>query len=98
VVGRGLHRTTGHDGTEDPKTLDIKHGVTLQHRFTFRKKRSLVLNGSVRHHGGMNTTQNTTKNRRVRTFMRYAWSDQVAAHRALLRLTPYFDRHRQDGR
>jgi hypothetical protein len=46
----------------------------------------------------MNTTQNTTKNRRVRTFMRYAWSDQVAAHRALLRLTPYFDRHRQDGR
>jgi hypothetical protein len=44
----------------------------------------------------MNT--NPTRNRRLRTSIRHMWDDQVAAHRALLRLTPYFDDHRQDGR
>jgi hypothetical protein len=46
----------------------------------------------------MNTQTTTTKNRRFRTSIRHMWDDQVAAHRALLRLTPYFDEHRQDGR
>jgi hypothetical protein len=32
-----------------------------------------------------NTSPNTSRGRRVR----YAWGDQVAAHRALLRVPPY---------
>jgi hypothetical protein len=39
----------------------------------------------------MNTNQNTTKSGRFRTFVRYVWGDQVAAHRALLRVPPYDD-------
>jgi hypothetical protein len=45
------------------------------------------------------TTQNTTHGARLRTFLRYAWGDQVAAHRALLRVPPYDDylfNHRND--
>ena len=63
-----------------------------------RKKHSLVLKGSARHHGVMNkttkttqTTHTTTHGARLRTFLRYAWGDQVAAHRALLRVPPYED-------
>jgi hypothetical protein len=36
-----------------------------------------------------NTSQNTTKNHRFRTFVRSVWGDQVAAHRALLRVPTY---------
>jgi hypothetical protein len=39
----------------------------------------------------MNTIENTTRGRKLRTFLRYAWGDQVAAHRALLRVPPYDD-------
>jgi hypothetical protein len=39
----------------------------------------------------MNTTQNTSKVSRIRSFMRYAWGDQVAAHRALQRNPAYDD-------
>jgi hypothetical protein len=39
----------------------------------------------------MNTNQNTSKVGRIRTFMRYAWGDQIAAHRALLRYPAYDD-------
>lgn len=39
----------------------------------------------------MNTTQKPTRTSRFRTFLRYAWGDQVAAHRALLRVPPYDD-------
>jgi hypothetical protein len=64
--------------------------MIIQHCYMIRKKRSLVLNGSPSHHGCMTTTENTTKGRKIRTFLRYAWGDQVAAHRALLR-TPAYD-------
>jgi hypothetical protein len=37
VVGSGLHRAAGHDGPEDPETLDVEHARTLQHCFIFRK-------------------------------------------------------------
>jgi hypothetical protein len=57
-----------------------------------------VLKGLSAHHGHMNSHTTTTKNRRLRSSLRNMWQDQVAAHRALLRLTPYFDEHRQDGR
>jgi hypothetical protein len=33
------------------------------------------------------TTHEKSKNQRLRTFVRYAWGDSVAAHRAMLR--PY---------
>jgi hypothetical protein len=39
----------------------------------------------------MNTNENTSKVRKLRTFLRYAWGDQVAANRALLRTPPYDD-------
>jgi len=39
----------------------------------------------------MNTDENPTKTHRIRTFLRYAWGDQVAANRALLRTPPYDD-------
>jgi hypothetical protein len=39
----------------------------------------------------MDTNTHTSKSRRFRTFMRYVWGDQVAAHRALLRTPPYED-------
>jgi hypothetical protein len=39
----------------------------------------------------MTTTQKTSKIQRLRAFARYAWGDQVAAHRALLRVPPYDD-------
>lgn len=39
----------------------------------------------------MDTNKSTSKVRRFRAFMRYAWGDQVAAHRALLRYPPYDD-------
>jgi hypothetical protein len=39
----------------------------------------------------MNSHENTQKTRRLRTFLRYAWGDQVAANRALLQLRPYDD-------
>jgi len=68
--------------------------LILQHYFTNRKKHSLVLKGFSRHHGLMNeTTKKTTTTRasRVRTFLKYAWGDQVAANRALLRVPPYED-------
>jgi hypothetical protein len=45
----------------------------------------------------MNTNQNTQKNRRFRTFVRYVWGDQVAAHRALLRVSPQ-DEYLTNGR
>ena len=57
-----------------------------------------MLNGFPAHHGDMNTTDTTRKNRRLRGTLRHIWEDSVAAHRAMLRLTPYFDEQRQDGR
>ena len=47
----------------------------------------------------MTTHEFPTKNR-FRTFMRYVWSDQVAANRALLQLRPYDDYliNRRNGR
>jgi hypothetical protein len=36
MVGRGLHRTAGHDRPEDPEALDVEHPTTLQHCFMFR--------------------------------------------------------------
>ncbi|HET8662884.1 MAG TPA: hypothetical protein VFM08_01075 [Nocardioides sp.] len=39
----------------------------------------------------MNTTKNTSKVSRIRSFVRHAWGDQVAAHRALLRYPAYDD-------
>ena len=45
-----------------------------------------------------NHDQSTSRATKVRTFLKYAWGDQVAAHRALLELRPYYDRQRQDGR
>jgi hypothetical protein len=39
----------------------------------------------------MTTTQKTSKMQRFRAFARYAWGDQVAANRALLRTQPYED-------
>jgi hypothetical protein len=46
----------------------------------------------------METNNTTTKNRRFRSSLRHMWDDQVAAHRVLLRLTPYFEEYRQNGR
>jgi hypothetical protein len=46
---------------------------------------------------GMNTPT-TTRPRRRRGTIRHLWQESVDAHRAMLRLTPYFDEHRQDGR
>ena len=47
----------------------------------------------------MTTHEKPTKPQRVRTFLRYAWGDQVAAHRALLEFRPYDDYliNRRDG-
>ena len=45
-----------------------------------------------------NLQQSTTRGAKLRTFLKYAWGDQVAAHRAMLELRPYYDRQRQDGR
>jgi hypothetical protein len=39
----------------------------------------------------MNTNQKPNASRRFRTFLHYAWGDQVAAHRALLDTRPYDD-------
>jgi hypothetical protein len=46
----------------------------------------------------MNTHTTTRKSRRLRGTIRHIWQDSVEAHRAMARLTPYFDEHRQDGR
>ena len=46
----------------------------------------------------MNTNTTTTKTRRLRGSVRNIWHESVAAHRAMTRLTPYFDEHRDDGR
>lgn len=55
-----------------------------------RKKRSLVLNNEAGHNKAMNTNRKPSNSRRIRAFLRYAWNDQVAAQRALLR-PPYDD-------
>jgi len=39
----------------------------------------------------MNINENTSKGRKLRSFLRYAWGDQVAANRALLRPPAYDD-------
>jgi hypothetical protein len=54
-----------------------------------RKKHSLVLKCFSDDDGVMNTNQRAGKAQRMRTFLRYAWGDQVAAHRAML--PPYDD-------
>jgi hypothetical protein len=46
----------------------------------------------------MNATTSTRKTPRLRGTIRHIWHESVEAHRAMLRLTPYFDEHRQDGR
>lgn len=48
----------------------------------------------------MNTNTKPTRVQRVRTFLKYAWGDQVAAHRALLETRPYDDYliNRRSGR
>jgi hypothetical protein len=65
--------------------------LTLQHPYMIGKNNSLVLNSHQGHHGDMTSHEKTTRNRRIRTFLRYAWGDSVAAHRALLRVPPYDD-------
>lgn len=68
--------------------------TTIQCCFRKHKKYSLVLNDHPGHHGVMNTTTTThTHGRaaRLRTFLKYAWGDSVAAHRAMLRVPPYDD-------
>jgi hypothetical protein len=72
--------------------LDVEHVSTLQHHYIIGKKPSLVLNGRDGHHGDMNTTVKTQKNHRIRTALRNAWRDQVAANRALLRINPSDER------
>jgi hypothetical protein len=44
------------------------------------------------------TTTATKKTRGLRSSVRTIWQESVAAHRAMARLTPYFDQHRDDGR
>ncbi|HET7432204.1 MAG TPA: hypothetical protein VFJ89_11920 [Nocardioides sp.] len=48
----------------------------------------------------MTSHETTTTTRKIRTFMRYVWGDQVAAHRAMLRVPPYDDYllNRRDAR
>jgi hypothetical protein len=46
----------------------------------------------------MTTHTTTAKSRRLRGTIRHIWNDSVQAHRAMARLTPYFDQQRQDGR
>jgi hypothetical protein len=48
----------------------------------------------------MTTNEKPNKNARLRTFMRYVWGDQVAAHRAMLQVRPYDDYliNRRDAR
>jgi hypothetical protein len=49
----------------------------------------------------MTTTEKFARpslNRSVGASLRHAWHESVAAHRAMMRLTPYFDAYRQDGR
>ena len=65
--------------------------TTIQRDYTVRKYSSLVLNGKTADHEDMTTTTRTPLNRRLRASLRHAWSDQVKAQRALLRLTPYDD-------
>jgi hypothetical protein len=72
--------------------------TTLQRCFTKRKKYSLVLNDWLGHHGLMtehtttqSTSTSTSRHGRLRTFLKYAWGDSVAAHRAMLRVPPYDD-------
>lgn len=50
------------------------------------------MNQTTSHHMTTDTSHTHRTGRgRVRTFLRYAWGDQVAAHRALLRVPPYDD-------
>jgi hypothetical protein len=44
------------------------------------------------------STSNTSRSRRLRGSVRSIWQESVAAHRAMARLTPYYDEHRDDGR
>jgi hypothetical protein len=46
----------------------------------------------------MNTNNTTTRTRRLRGSVRAIWQESVAAHRAMARVAPYFDEHRDDGR
>jgi hypothetical protein len=46
----------------------------------------------------MKTNTTTTRTRRLRGSVRAIWKESVAAHRAMARLTPYSDQHRQEGR
>jgi hypothetical protein len=39
----------------------------------------------------MTTHQNTSKSKKFRTFLRYAWGESVTAHRAMMRTQPYDD-------
>jgi hypothetical protein len=47
----------------------------------------------------MNTYQKTSNGHRFRTLVRHVWGDQVAAHRALLRVPTYNNdlRNLRDG-
>jgi hypothetical protein len=73
---------------------------TIQQHYRIRKKHSLALNSQPDDHGDMNIDKKAGKAQRVRSFLRYAWGDQVAAHRALLEVQPYNDYliHRRNGR
>ena len=65
--------------------------LIIQYNCMVRKKHSLVLNSLHGDHRAMTTTQKTSKIQRFRAFARYAWGDQVAANRALLRTQSYQD-------
>lgn len=39
----------------------------------------------------MNTNQKPSRDQRIRSFLRYAWGDQISAHHAMLRFPPYDD-------
>jgi hypothetical protein len=65
--------------------------IIIQHHCIVRKKHSLVLNSSTGDDGAMTENRNPSKARRLTTFVRHMWNDQVAANRALLRTPPYDD-------
>ena len=63
----------------------------IQQHYRVDKKHSLVLNGCGLHDRCMTTNDKTSRGRRLRTFVRDAWTDQLRASKALLELQPYDD-------
>jgi hypothetical protein len=49
------------------------------------------MNETTTPQNGHHSSRRSTRHARLRTFLKYAWGDQVAAHRALLQAPPYDD-------